>query len=329
MKSAVKRTLISLLPAIILLEVTGHIIKPETLMDFTLGGEESYSYEYDSELGWFPLPNKHYAMRTARRVENSTNSLGFRDSEWGLKLKPRILFIGDSFIWGSDVEARERFSDLLRGMLPNWQVITMGVAGYGNDQEYLMLQRYFNQADPDIVFLLFVGLNDLENNQHNFFYGNFKPYFQKDYESSIHLEGVPVKKSLAYDLREFVFPFRYSYVARGIASIVIHSMQTGRINIADPSVEIISAMRNFVESRDRLFLMGYESIDNDFLVSLQQAGLNPLNLVTDLRYPGFAWHWTPEGHSWVASEFCDYFDSLSVDITSRGLPPLRCSTERN
>src|SRR5271154_1691548 len=99
--------------------------------------ERSLTYRYDAELGWAPVPNSSSVVTTARTIHARHNSLGFRDIELERDVRPRMLFIGDSFLWGVDAEASERFTDLLRSRISNYAIVNAGVSGYGTDQEYI------------------------------------------------------------------------------------------------------------------------------------------------------------------------------------------------
>jgi hypothetical protein len=102
--------------------------------------ERSLSYRHDSELGWAPAPHSRSIVKNARTIHVQHNSLGLRDVEFSPGGRPTIMFLGDSFVWGLDVEAKERFTDLLRGRISGYEVLAAGVSGYGTDQEYLLLR---------------------------------------------------------------------------------------------------------------------------------------------------------------------------------------------
>jgi hypothetical protein len=89
---------------------------------------------YDAELGWAPIANTAGKVHATRTFEVRINSLGMRDIEPDASGRPTLLFLGDSYVWGFDAEANERFSDLLRPQLPAYQVLAAGVTGYGTDQ---------------------------------------------------------------------------------------------------------------------------------------------------------------------------------------------------
>jgi hypothetical protein len=84
-------------------------------------GERSLTYRYDAELGWAPIPNSSSVVTTARTIHVRHNSLGFRDVEFKPDDRPTILLVGDSFVWGVDAEANERFTDLPRNRLASFR----------------------------------------------------------------------------------------------------------------------------------------------------------------------------------------------------------------
>lgn len=63
----------------------------------------------------------------------------------------RILTIGDSFVWGNEVDSYENFSALLAARLPTAEVLNMGVPGYGIDQAYLKYRHFGAPYRPDLV----------------------------------------------------------------------------------------------------------------------------------------------------------------------------------
>src|ERR1043166_9109536 len=81
--------------------------------------ESSLAYDFDAELGWLPVPGSAGTMKSFRTTHYKHNSLGLRDEEPSLDGKPTIVFLGDSFVWGLDSEADERFSDLLKSRIPD------------------------------------------------------------------------------------------------------------------------------------------------------------------------------------------------------------------
>src|SRR5438270_7128139 len=142
--------------------------------------ERSFLYRYDAKLGWFPQANSSREFTITRQVRVTHNRKGFRDIEPHPDDRPAIIFLGDSFVWGVDVEAEERFTEKLRPLHPDWNIYNFGVSGYGTDQEFLLLQREFELYHPQIVFLVYCSDNDMKDNSWNMRYGGYyKPFLEK------------------------------------------------------------------------------------------------------------------------------------------------------
>jgi hypothetical protein len=132
--------------------------------------ERSLSYRYDDELGWMPVPGSSSDVTNARTIHASHNSLGVRDEEFVFDGQPTIMFLGDSFVWGLDAEANERFSELLKPRITGYKSLAAGVSGYGTDQEYLLLKKIWSKVKPAVVVLIFCTDNDREDNSTNIRY---------------------------------------------------------------------------------------------------------------------------------------------------------------
>jgi hypothetical protein len=132
--------------------------------------ERSRSYRHDPELGWSPAPNSSSVITNARTIHVQHNSLGLRDIEFAPDGRPTILFLGDSFVWGLDAEADERFTELLRPRISSHKIVAAAVSGYGTDQEYLLLQRLWPKIRPAAVVLMFCTQNDRQDNSTNIRY---------------------------------------------------------------------------------------------------------------------------------------------------------------
>ncbi len=65
-------------------------------------------------------------------------------------------------------------------------------------------------------------------------------------------------------------------------------------------------MKNYVESKGARLVVGLTVGEQDMERFLLRANIPFIDLKTDLRYPGFGNHWTPEGHSFV----CDKIDEF-------------------
>jgi hypothetical protein len=89
--------------------------------------------------------------------------------------------LGDSVVFGSGLEAEERFSNRLGAALPDSvEVINAGVPGWGTDQELLFYETSLRSLEPDVVVLTFTANNDVVNNALDgaLLEGGTKPHFQ-------------------------------------------------------------------------------------------------------------------------------------------------------
>lgn len=266
--------------------------------------ERSVAYEYDRDLGWFPIKNiEDYYEGGSRRIFVRNNDMGFRDSNHASKEKPRIAFLGDSCVWGYDVEQEERFTERLQELVPNMGIINLGVSGYGPDQEYLVLKKYFNFYRPDIVFLLFCG-NDRDDDSNRVRYGGYyKPYFVVR-DGVLALRGAPVPKSFRYYYDKYPFLFR-SYFIQAVLKVFFYHMPVQPI-CPDPTHDIILAVDKFLKSNDAIFVVGFVDKDDPLRTFCKDNDIKYLDLENSYRYPSHGWHWTPEGHRYACGKIYNF-----------------------
>lgn len=142
--------------------------------------------QFDPVLGWSLRPSSHlHCVDHTRHFDYriAINSLGMRNDEitpQGDPGRKRILVTGDSFVFGTGNDQRWRFSDIMGRVLSDEaQVINVGVAGWGTDQELLHFERIGRSLKPDIVILTMMMANDVVNNMldHLFLASAPKPRF--------------------------------------------------------------------------------------------------------------------------------------------------------
>ena len=108
------------------------------------------------------------------------NRKGFRGPEVSYAREnagKRVLVLGDSLVWGFGVNFGDMFTTQMEKLLPNTQVVNLGVSGYSTDQELLLYQDEGRKYRADIVVIV-VAANDRagnERNVENLIYG--KPRF--------------------------------------------------------------------------------------------------------------------------------------------------------
>ncbi|MFT7625116.1 MAG: hypothetical protein ACI9WU_004307, partial [Myxococcota bacterium] len=106
----------------------------------------------------------HYVTIAPTRVRISDQGVR-EDREYAVP-KPaetrRILMLGDSFVFGSGVEAAETFSDRFEVERGDLEVINMGVPGYNSGHAVALLEARGISFEPDGV-VLFLSDNDFYN----------------------------------------------------------------------------------------------------------------------------------------------------------------------
>lgn len=243
--------------------------------------ERSLAYRYDKRLGWFPLKSVELSFKRTRMIHIKHNSLGFRDPEHVVDPnKPRMIFVGDSFVWGYDVEKEERFIEKLRPLLPEWSLYNLGISGYGTDQEYLLLQQYFEHYAPHIVFLIFCGDNDEKDNSSNARYnGYFKPYFVQK-KDEIQLQGIPVPKTRHYFFAEHPY-LSHSYVFRVLVNAYCTWTLPEERTFKNPTQTLLLHMQRFVEENGSEFIVELQDARPTLKVFLNDQQIS----YVDLRNP--------------------------------------------
>ena len=152
-----------------------------------------YGYDtYDPLLGWTLRPNLR-DLRVDRQPGVTTNADGIRaDREFSHEKPPgvrRVVLVGDSFTFGEDEEQAHIWPSLLQANLPGWEVLNLGVHGYGTDQMLLTLQTKGMRYHPDVV-VVSVFVEDVDRNV-GVFRAYAKPMFVLD-EGQLRLTNVPV-----------------------------------------------------------------------------------------------------------------------------------------
>lgn len=150
---------------------------------------------HDPLLGWALLPGAR-GRQTSEEfdVPVRINTQGFRaDREYSPEPPSgilRIVAVGDSFTFGNGVDVHEAWPAVLERRLEA-EVINLGVAGYGVDQQLLILESRGLAFEPDVVLL---GLHtpDIFRSTSAVHNGTGKPRFRLGPGGALALTNVPV-----------------------------------------------------------------------------------------------------------------------------------------
>ena len=192
-RSKLKRLLINgciaFFVAIILLETV------ELYLHLTYKAGEPEPFAFSPVLGWENVPGLNitfYSPYYGRDIREVHNSLGIRDvREFGNKTKPRILIIGDSFVYGWGLDQQDIIGRRLQEKLPGYEVISAGTTGYSTTQ---YMQEYDNRTrvlHPDIVVFA-VSIDDFAQNFYDSMFGFTKPW---DY--AVTLNGTVARRDFS------------------------------------------------------------------------------------------------------------------------------------
>jgi hypothetical protein len=219
-----------------------------------------------------------------------------------------LLFLGDSYVWGVDAEAGERFTDILRGELPEFQTVNAGVSGYGTDQEYLWLQRIWPSVHPSVVVLFFCTDNDRLDNTSNLRYDRYrKSYFVIGADGALVLKGQPVPKSLQVMIREH-WLVRHLWLGR-VAALAYAEILAPGISLPDPTERLVSAIRDFVSAYDAKLVVALQTTDGRMAAHLKSENIPFVALDGASYFPVEYGHFTPEGHAFAARRLLGLLDA--------------------
>jgi hypothetical protein len=291
---------------LVVIEIGLRVANPSYLWDTDWSGLD---YRHDDELGWTPIPNATGTVALPRTLALKNNSLGLRDIEFAPADKPAMLVLGDSNVWGYNVEDGERFSNLLRNELSGYVPINAGVSGYGTDQEYLLLRRLWPSIKPKLVVLIFCVENDRNDNSSNVRYSSHKPYFAPLSDGTLALQGQPVPKARKLYLKENWWA-QHLHLARLAISVYVE-LRYRRVTVPDPTEKLIGLMRDFVQANGATLVVGVQYREPQLEAYLTAQKI-PFTTLEGGEQFDSSKHWTPAGNRLVA-------DRLTKLLSDQGL----------
>ena len=283
------------------------------------------TFQFDPELGWVGAPNAAAQQTSGNRtISVRHNGLGLRERELGDIAPDRFLFLGDSFTYGYDAEANERFSDLLQKALPRYGMVNAGVSGYGTDQQFLLMKRLWNDVNPKYVVLTFCVDNDRDDNTSSYRYRKYhKPYFVRTGEDEWQVRGYPLPRPTRDDLTGRAWLERFALARFAIDAS--RALRNREIIVPDPTEDLIGMMRRTVEARGARLVVGLQRHEPRLEAYLQAQKIPYATFDDAPGYPVAGWHWTPEGNAVVAKKYLALFTEIGIPSDPRqaaGAPPL-------
>lgn len=187
--------------AFLLSEVIVRVVSPPYMKVLELSpyieSERGKFTRYDALTGWSGLESAKddFVWNDAMHPVNH-NRFGYRGGEYEHERsgKRRIVFLGDSFLWGFGAKGSELFTSLMERS-GDLEAVNLGISGYGTDQEYLLWKNLGHKWKPDDVVLLFNAGNDLWDNLSPVRYNYQKPVFLLGEDGSLELSNTPVPEN--------------------------------------------------------------------------------------------------------------------------------------
>lgn len=182
----VAAVLIGLLSVGLMLEVLLRITKYSTP---SLGRVDYFT-------GWRLGEGAYYYHTKEGKSKGYINSHGLRDYEFSYE-KPdntyRILVFGDSYTEALQVDLDSCFVKILERKLNEsppdatikYEVLNMGVSGYGTANSYFLYTSEGVKYDPDLVILAFLTGNDIRDNSRKLDGSMNSPYFYINSQDSL------------------------------------------------------------------------------------------------------------------------------------------------
>jgi lysophospholipase L1-like esterase len=121
------------------------------------------------KLGWQPKGNYLFdgKMKDADGIEYAvhltTDENGFRQFGNPETDKTKVFFLGDSYTQSVEVSDNKVFYNIIQDTLPV-EVFAFGMAGYGQIQQYMVLDEYYDKIQPDVLILQVCSNDFIDNN---------------------------------------------------------------------------------------------------------------------------------------------------------------------
>lgn len=156
------------------------------------------------------------------------NAWGFRGPEWTAASPPgisRIVVLGDSTTEAFQVPFAATFTRLLEQQLnqeahgQRYEVLNLGVSGYGTGQNYLNLVHHGFRFEPKLVLLEFSVVTDVRDDSQLLEGRHDKPYFRLDGDRLI--------------LQPFAYPPRYHALKSAIRALQLYQFFGARLATHD------------------------------------------------------------------------------------------------
>jgi len=141
-----------------------HSVRWNTSFWSPFGGKD----RTDEYLGWAPKEFVSYTKDTVDHsgtpynIEYETYQYGFREWQDTTRSNKRVWFIGDSYTRAAQVSNDKVYYNIAKQFFP-MDVFAFGGGGYSSLQEYLAIEKYFDEIEPQLIVWQFTPNDFLDN----------------------------------------------------------------------------------------------------------------------------------------------------------------------
>jgi len=218
-------------------------------------------FQFDETLGWVFIPNKKGTIVYEGGIHHvlQVNEDGFRDFSFQSKKgSTKIMVLGDSFVSNISVKDEEVFTQVMEDQLNNTSVYNLGVNGYGQVQEYLVLKEWYPKLQPDLIMLMIYLRNDFTDNMGKFPWLYPRPTFVFDEKNTPKIippsTEFKTKKELPFYYRSHLYRFvkksfsniKSKTVKADDASYTPPELYTCRYPMTEDSKELYDMMERII-----------------------------------------------------------------------------------
>jgi len=299
----------------------------------------------DSKIGWVSKENYQIekevkdALGNVYHVNYQTEKDGFRSYGDVNSENPKLLFIGDSFTQAVEVSNEKCFYNLIKDSL-EVEIFAYGVSGFSTLQEFLILEKFYDQIQPDYIIWQTCANDFLDNHfdlmiECNYQIKEMRPYLNPKGEV---IYRTPTGSNLAYNLRnnsalyfnieallnkgaetvnlktpceelipqkelEYI-PFKESYAIIDLILEKANKKVNGRSKMLAFSTHNYQPQANFMR---RAFLRNDFTFIDEVANNLGQAKKSKQNINSNDNY-----HWNENGHKVVAKALLQGFKSNQI-----------------
>jgi hypothetical protein len=262
----------------------------------------------DNYLGWAqePFIYSETPVKGYGLIRRTTGKYGFRVfGDPGTK-KTKILVLGDSYTEAGNVSDGYTYYETIAKLNPNVEIFSYGEGGYGSVQEYLVLDRYFDEIKPDIIIWQF-HYNDLVNNSYELEIRSFK---NNNLNWRPYLRDGKIEYLFPYHKKGFLaWLSRYSYVVKNV-----------NMKLDYQKFRELGTIENKITKGDRLFDEAVKTTKDVMALVRKRAGNIPV-----VAFLGGRWleNWPEDTYANICRDFGMFYipnmQKVMYDAKGKGI----------